>query len=220
MALNMESFNQFLDSLRSQPESTRLEILNNYIAAHSDCAQAYYQRGLILGCDYTYNKDKLVHLEYGDSDQAIADFEKAIELDPKFVAAYAEKASLYLHLDIDDQGAAELMEHALTIDPNNIPCMNLYMSLTSTQGMNGECIEITKRIIELEPTAKHKFDLAEVYFLIGEEYVGVLDDESRENLEQAVIHFDQIIAENEDAKLVDESKELRAQAVELLATMS
>ncbi|TKB51951.1 hypothetical protein [Ferrimonas aestuarii] len=216
----MESFNHFLDTLKLHPESSRLALVDAYLLQNPNCAQAYYQRGLIHGAIYTYNKEKLVHLEYGDSDQAIADFEKAIELDPKFVAAYAEKASLYLHLDIDDVGGAELMEQALAIEPDNIACLNLYMSLTSTQGINGECIDICKKIIELQPTAKHKYDLAETYFYLAEEYVGVLDQESLENLEQAILQLNVVIEEDQDEIVVKESRELLEQALELKASMA
>jgi tetratricopeptide (TPR) repeat protein len=67
--------------------------------------KAYYDRGIAYG-----NKK--------DYDRAITDFNKAIELDPKYAAAYVGRAAGYANKSDRDRAIADYRK-SLELDPNN-----------------------------------------------------------------------------------------------------
>ena len=70
------------DSPLYAPRTSNLTSLDQVIAQHPDDPQAYNMRGTVYG-------------EAGRNDQALADFNKAIGIDPKYAQAYANRALIY-----------------------------------------------------------------------------------------------------------------------------
>ena len=69
------------------------------------------------------NNRGLTYLSKGDYDQAIPDFDKAIELEPMTVGPYNNRDRAYLGKGNHDQAIKDL-NTALEMDPDNCPLHN------------------------------------------------------------------------------------------------
>jgi len=65
-----------------------------------------------------YNIRGIAYWQKGDNDRAIADFDKAIELDPKDANPYYNRGLAYLKKGEHDRAITDLRK-ALTLDPAN-----------------------------------------------------------------------------------------------------
>ncbi|KII79813.1 hypothetical protein PL18_07755 [Vibrio renipiscarius] len=162
-------------------------------------AYGYYQRGVyVAGPHILENEGRLMEEEEIDTQQALADFNKAIELNPNFIKAYYHLATLYFSLDIDDTAAQELLEHALSIEPNNVECLLLYADLVSYEGVPQHALEIMDRVIEAEPSAKHLFFKARTLVDSGEAEWSLENFAQGGSLYQAAIEVFQQVVQMED----------------------
>jgi tetratricopeptide (TPR) repeat protein len=66
----------------------------------------------------TFLKRGISSINSGDYDQAIADFNKALKLDPKFAAAYYQRGRAYGNKGDNDQAIADYTQAIATADLN------------------------------------------------------------------------------------------------------
>ena len=121
-----------------------------YTSSHTSHGEAYrhYQQGKML----TERRLK------GDLEEALKSFERAIELDPKYAAAYAGKANVKSfmfmatngHNDIVD--AREAAKSAVELDPNNSLGHTLLCRIQGTYDWDYYgAIKLCERAVELDP---------------------------------------------------------------------
>jgi len=100
--------------------------------AYEDCVQEQDRDRAILGCteiitkgheieqddlSLAYYNRGLAYNQKGDPDRAIADFNKAIELNPNFAVAYGMRGVAYDHKGDPDRAIADYSK-AIELDPN------------------------------------------------------------------------------------------------------
>jgi len=88
----------------------------------------------------------------GDQPRAVERFERAVELDPTYVAALVRLGELYL-----DEGRAEeaepLFEQALAVDPASAPALSGIGRAALAQGESARAIEHLERALAVGPPA-------------------------------------------------------------------
>src|SRR5437588_12955326 len=117
------------------PACTRLIDTNGL--GPDDRAVAYYHRGA------TYWRK-------GDYDKAIADENKAIEINPKCADAYMTRGAFYLDTGDDDQAIADA-SRAIEIDPQNVRAYNNRAFARGRRGDFAGAIADTSRAIDIDP---------------------------------------------------------------------
>ena len=97
--------------------------------AAGDCNQSLDPDRTIRGCTTAigrkpvapaYNNRGTAYDDKGDYDRAIADFSKAIALDPKYVNAYYNRGVSYQHKGNRDQAILDYTK-AIAVDPKFVP---------------------------------------------------------------------------------------------------
>lgn len=83
-------------------------------------------------------------------DDAITDFSKAIELDPKFARAYANRADSFRRKKDYDTALADCAE-ALRLDPRDPPAYNVRGNVFAAQGDKAKAIADYSQAIQLDP---------------------------------------------------------------------
>ena len=114
---------------------------------HPDNPQAYNMRGTVYG-------------EAGRDDQALADFNKAISLDPNYAQAYANRALIYRKTNRLDLALAD-DDKALTIDADYAPAYVGRGIVYRGQGHANEALADFNKAIALKP------DNADAYYNRG-----------------------------------------------------
>ena len=93
-----------------------------------------------------------LHRTTGDQPRAVERFERAVELDPTYVAALVRLGELYL-----DEGRAEeaepLFEQALAVDPASAPALSGIGRAALAQGETARAIEHLERALAVGPPA-------------------------------------------------------------------
>lgn len=131
------------------------------------------------------------HAQAGRWDQARAAYQKAIELDPNFQAAYANLGVVYYQLEQLDLAASQYQK-ALELDPDdgdvayNLGALYLQQALMS--GEQPDPAQLERAITQLKQAAELSPDLAEPYFGLGVAY-----KESGQT-EQAIEAFETFLA--------------------------
>lgn len=113
------------------------------------------------------------HAQAGRWDQARAAYQKAIELDPNFQAAYANLGVVYYQLEQLDLAASQYQK-ALELDPDdgdvayNLGALYLQQALMS--GEQPDPAQLERAVTQLKQAAELSPDLAEPYFSLGVAY--------------------------------------------------
>ena len=93
-----------------------------------------------------------LHRTTGDQPRAVERFERAVELDPTYVAALVRLGELYL-----DEGRAEeaepLFQQALAVDPASAPALSGIGRAALAQGETARAIEHLERALAVGPPA-------------------------------------------------------------------
>jgi len=100
-------------------------------------AEACYWRGFA-------NEDKKLRAE------AVADFTRAIELDPFFARAYVSRGRLNLGLGLLDEAIADNTK-AIELDPRNARAFNARGVVKGAKRLRGEAVADFTRALELDP---------------------------------------------------------------------
>ncbi len=93
-----------------------------------------------------------LHRTTGDQPQAVERFERAVELDPTYVAALVRLGELYL----DEGRAADaepLFEQALAVDPASAPALSGIGRAALARGATARAIEFLERALAVGPPA-------------------------------------------------------------------
>jgi tetratricopeptide (TPR) repeat protein len=104
-----------------------------------------------------YNNRGFAYCEIGQYDQAISDFSKAIEINPRLAPAYNNRGAAYLYTAQYDQAVSDLSK-ALEIDPRLAHAYNNRGWAYIKMEQYDEAVSDFNKTIEIDPR------LAEVYF--------------------------------------------------------
>ena len=148
-------------SVKVSPESQTLLVAPEATAqANPDSAQAQFELGN-------------AYVQAGQWDQALAAFQKAIELDPNFQGAYANLGVVYYQLEKLDLATSQYKK-ALELDPNdgdvayNLGALYLQQALLNSNPPNPDLLN--QAIAQLEHARELDPNLAEPYFSLGVAY--------------------------------------------------
>lgn len=176
---------------KAAPDITaQIKACTALIKAGEDLASAYRHRGL-------------GHAENGDTGQAIADFNRALELNPKDAATLNNRANL--HNDNEEyERALTDYDAAIALDPDYVEAYRNRGSLHLEQRAYDQAIADFDRVIALKP------DFVLAYLDRGTAYVnkGIYD--------QALADFDQAL---ENAPMNEEAHYLKGLAFAWLDRM-
>ena len=171
-----------LPDLAGLPEPVRAQVRQRHDAvqraedtgaAAAARANAYGELGLILMATRFYEAAEIafghaqtlaprqmrwpyylaqLHRTTGDQPRAVERFERAVELDPTYVAALVRLGELYL--DEGRAGEAEpLFEQALAVDPASAPALSGIGRAALAQGASARAIEFLERALAVGPPA-------------------------------------------------------------------
>lgn len=157
----------------------------------------------------------------GEFDNAIADFDKAIELDPDYVWAYCGRAFTYLDLG-EYQQAIENFKSVLPLATHDL-LANIYGNLGWTYYLMAEydlSIEASTTGIEIDPTqAWIRYNLGLTYLASGSyaqaeaEYARAIETTiSKNSIEAAMEDLAALIAANPEAEEAERILEMLEQA--------
>jgi len=104
-----------------------------------------------------YNNRGFAYCEIGQYDQAISDFSKAIEINPRFAPAYNNRGAAYLYTAQYDQAISDLSK-AVEIDPRLANAYNNRGWAYIKMEQYDEAVSDFDKTIEIDPR------LAEAYF--------------------------------------------------------
>jgi tetratricopeptide (TPR) repeat protein len=207
---NEEDFNA---AVNKEKEAVRIK---------PDFADAYYSLGAIYGIRFTKIRNEadfnesidalkktiaikpeyaiayqglgLAYLSHANADQALANFQRAIEYDPKSPINYYHLARVYFELKHDDEAAIKQLLKALEMDPKYVDAYSKLAEIYRGQKKYPEAIKYLTTAIEIAPTVPWAYkDLAKLYEAQGnnqdaihyyEEAIKLLDtdDSSTRNL--------------------------------------
>ncbi len=132
-------------------------------------------------------------VERGEFTEAIAAYNRAIEIDPEYQDVYANLGVVYYQLEQLDL-AAENYEKALSLDPTdgdvtyNLGALNLQRALINATGPDQELLNIAidqlNKALELSP------ELAEPHFTLGVAYL------SQQQTDEAIQAFETFLAKD------------------------
>ena len=119
------------------------EIITKGRETKDNLAAAYNNRGYAYG-------------HKGDYDRAIADFSKAIELDPKDAETYFNRGYAYGHKGDYDRAIADFSK-ALELDPKAVVAYNSRGAAYEHKGDHDRAIADFSKVLELDPKDAHVY---------------------------------------------------------------
>jgi tetratricopeptide (TPR) repeat protein len=123
--------------------NTNIASLTDVIRRNPNDPQAYNLRGSVYGRD-------------GRQQEALADFNRALQLDPNYVQALANRGLLYRRSNRLDLALADY-DRALSIDPSYAPAFVGRGVVRRLQGQPQAAIEDLNRAIQLQPNNPQAF---------------------------------------------------------------
>ena len=157
---------------RAYDEGRRQDALSEYskaIELDSNCAAAYYNRGIVYG-------------NLGQHENAIKDYDKAIELDPNYVNAYYNRGNVYENLG-QHENAIKDYDKAIELYSNDAVAYNNRGAGYEKLKKYEKAIEDYTRAIQLNPEYKNAYlNRAGAYSAIGEEALAEADRKKAEEL--------------------------------------
>jgi tetratricopeptide (TPR) repeat protein len=150
-----EHLNQAVALSSKASEGERLLILSLQAGANADRPKALeYAQDIVA----KYPRDERAHLNLGNAysarqqyDQAIAEYKKAVELDPNLAAAYNSLGYMYRAMN-DDSSAEQAFKKYVEIMPNDPNPHDSYAELLMKMGRFDESIEHYRKALSLDST--------------------------------------------------------------------
>jgi tetratricopeptide (TPR) repeat protein len=125
------------------------------LGCQADPAVQHYDRGVNLA-------------KAGQYEQAIAEFDKAIELDPNYTAAYANRGNVYSQIGQHDKAIADCNK-AIELDPDDAEVYGNRAAVYSHMGEHDKAIADYNKAIELDPNyAQAYYNRGIAYSSLGE----------------------------------------------------
>ena len=155
-----------------------------------------------------YNGRGSIYQKQGDLDRAVADYTKAMELEPRYGHVYANRCSAYAEKELWDR-ALEDCQTAVRLDPSLTEAFNTLGAIYTNRGLLKEALVPLDKAIELNP------DYAVAYSNRGAVYekMGLLDL-ALEDLNKAVAFRPNFIEAYNNRGYIYERKGLLDQALE------
>ena len=147
----------------------------------------------------------MIHVERGEGEPAIAEFNLAIQLDAKRLDAYIGLATVYL-LRSDSHKALEVFNKAIEVDPRSAEAHEARAVYFLSHGKHDKALEDLNEAVRLDPTtASHLRVRARVFFERGEFARALADLDGATRLEPSDAEGQQgrawILATCPDAKI-------------------
>jgi tetratricopeptide (TPR) repeat protein len=133
---------------------------------YSDCSQSKDLDRQIRGCtqiiergkresmewrSYAYYNLGLAYQKKGEVDRAIADYNKAIKLDPKYAGAYLNRGAAYYRKGEVDRAIADYNK-AIKLDPNDANAYNNRGAAYQKKGDKDQAIADFRKALEIDPS--------------------------------------------------------------------
>ncbi|WP_437201745.1 tetratricopeptide repeat protein [Planctomicrobium sp. SH664] len=127
------------------------------VAVYSRIVQAFPEDPVV------YNNRGMYLQSLGRSQEALADYAKAIQLNNKFIPAYINRG--YVYLENGDPATAETaLSEVVAIDPSQVGALNLRAQARMSQGKITESLTDYRKIVEMAPG--HPMPLADLGFAL------------------------------------------------------
>ena len=155
------------------------EALERSVAIDPRFAPAQAYLAVVLGnCSLTERGGESQRLRSAGKAAA----ERAIAIDPSSPWGYISRAWYRMRQDLDWAGAAEDIDRALGIDPNNESILNVRALLLTSLGRTKEAVDLERRAVDLSPlNAVHTTNLA--YMLMADGQYAEAREWARRSLE-------------------------------------
>jgi tetratricopeptide (TPR) repeat protein len=115
----------------------------------------------------TYNNRGIGYAAEGDDDRAMADYTKAIELDPKFALAYYNRGNLYIHKGDKIRAVADYTK-AIEIDPKDGSAYNNRCLARATSGQAKLALSDCDAALRIKPgNANALSNRGFTYYMLG-----------------------------------------------------
>jgi tetratricopeptide (TPR) repeat protein len=111
-----------------------------------------------------------LEVKAGNQPEAIAYYRKVLAVEPSNTLAMNNLA--YFEATDNPNEALGLAEHALELAPNSAMIMDTLGWIHYQKGRYTKAVDLLKRAVEKEPTARHQFHLAVSYLKAGERDLG------------------------------------------------
>ena len=153
-----------------------IEELTNEIKLDPNNAELYVQRGFMYWNYFSTNENEL--------DKALADFSKAVEIDPNQASGYRGLAHVHKHMRRFDK-SIEAFSKAIEIDPNNASAYIERAIIYQDLGQYNKAMEGYEKVMKLESDASDFLVIAyrrraECYTKLGQH------DKALQDLDKAV----------------------------------
>lgn len=170
-----EAFDAGARNLRTARYSEAVLSLGRAVSLQPRFAEAYLLRGR-------------AYLGLNDTDHAIADFSKTIELNPTDLGAYYALANVrFTRGDFRDVVAA--CDHIVTLQPNAAKAYNLRGSAYQKLGQLDQALGDLSRAVQLAPNVDNLYERGDIYRKLGENQLAVADFTRAIGLEPDVPHL-------------------------------
>jgi len=168
--------NHLLNLGRPGDRGKSIALIKQALAIDPDYSLAWQLLALIY-MDEAESMERPIDDGYRLAREAI---NKAIATDPNSARAYARLGQIEMDYDGDLAGAARHIEHALRLDPANIPAADVAGTLALSLGRMDLAIAMARSVVAHDPLSSNHYEsLGTVYFFAG--------------------HFDEAIANNRSA---------------------
>ena len=154
-----------LNSLgRPGDQAISIALIKQALAIDPDYSLAWQLLALIY-MDEAASMERPIDEGYGLAREAV---NKAIATDPNSARAYARLGQIEMDYDGDLAGAARHIEHALALDPANIPAADVAGDLALSLGRMDLAIAMARSVVAHDPVSSNHYEsLGSVYFFAG-----------------------------------------------------